>query len=314
MARRYGGKYSPQDGGPPSQGYPGVAPGRALPVGEPPPHPLARRTGWLLVAAIPFLGQAFGGGPEALVRGIGAFALIGGGVWLLREGLRAEAAWMARKVARRPAIPRKIFGSAVFGAGLALGAQAPEMGLAGALVVGAVGAALSLAAFGPDPMKDKGMEGIDGFQQDRVARAVAEGEKHLTEMRDAIRRAQDPLLSARVERFAATAQDLFRAVEEDPGDLASARRYMGVYLMGARDATVKFADLWTATRDAKARADYEALLTDLEGNFTARTQSLIAGGREGLEIEIDVLRDRLAREGVVTPKLPDPTKEPSAGQ
>ena len=42
----------------------------------------------------------------------------------------------------------------------------------------------------------------------------------------------------------------------------------------------------------------DLLLDDLEANFTARTRSLIANGREGLEIEIDVLRDRLAREGL----------------
>ncbi|MFT3687871.1 5-bromo-4-chloroindolyl phosphate hydrolysis family protein [Paenirhodobacter sp.] len=298
MAQRYGGKYSPQSG----EGYPGVAPDRVPQPASEPRHPLAKRPGWLIAMAIPFLGHAFGNGPDGLVRGLGAFALIAGGVFLLREGLRAEAAWSARRVARRPAIPRKIFGSVTVGLGLALGAQAPEMGLAGAITVGVVGAALSLAAFGLDPLRDKGMEGVDSFQQDRVARAVTEGEKHLREMREAIARANDGLLSARVERFGETARQLFRAVEQDPGDLAAARRYMGVYLEGARDATVKFADLWAATRDPKARDDYEALLTDLEGNFTARTRSLIEGGREGLEIEIDVLRERLAREGITGPR------------
>ncbi|HEY0213331.1 MAG TPA: 5-bromo-4-chloroindolyl phosphate hydrolysis family protein [Paenirhodobacter sp.] len=314
MSQRYGGKYSPQGDTPtprPDRGYPGVAPGRD-PVAPALSHPLAKRPRWLIAAAIPFLAQAFGDGPEALVRGIGAFALVAGGVWLLREGLRAEATWSARKVARRPAIPRKIFGAITIGLGLGLGAQAPEMGLIGALVVGTVGAALALVAFGPDPMRDKGMEGIDSFQQDRVARAVAEGEKHLREMRDAILRVQDAKLSARVERFAATAQQLFRAVEDDPGDLANARRYMGVYLMGARDATVKFADLWAATRDIGARTDYEALLGDLEENFTARTRTMIEGGREGLEIEIDVLRERLMREGVAAQKLPAGAQDPSA--
>jgi hypothetical protein len=135
-----------------------------------------------------------------------------------------------------------------------------------------------------------------------LRRRVRDGEAHLREMQEAIARTGDGLLSARIERFAATARDLFRAVEQDPGDLAAARRYMGVYLAGARDATLRFAELWAATRDAKARHDYEALLGDLESNFTARTRSLIEGGREGLEIEIDVLRERLAREGVAGPR------------
>ena len=43
--------------------------------------------------------------------------------------------------------------------------------------------------------------------------------------------------------------------------------------MGARDATVRFADVYATSRDAKARADYEALLTDLETNFASRTKA-----------------------------------------
>ncbi|MGD9917037.1 MAG: 5-bromo-4-chloroindolyl phosphate hydrolysis family protein [Paenirhodobacter sp.] len=301
MAQRFGGKYSPGER-PEGEGYPGVAPGRTVTAPEHPPHPLAKRPFWLLLAAAPLLLHAFGDGPVALARNIGAFALIGGAAWLIREGLKAEAAYDARRVARRPALPRKILGAVIYAIGLGLGARAPETGLAGQIVIALIGGALALAAFGPDPTRDKGMEGIDPFQQDRVAKVVAEGEKYLAAMREAIARAGDAALVARVETFAATARKLFRAVEEDPGDLAAARRYMGVYLEGARDATVKFADLFAQNRDAQARADYAALLDDLEANFTARTQSLIANGRDGLEVEIEVLRERLAREGLAPPK------------
>lgn len=300
MAQRYGGKYSPTSArsatDPANDGFPGVAPGRELRPPQEPVHPLSRRPYWLIAAAVPFLFSAFSGGPEALVRGLGAFGLVASAAFLMKEGLRAEAAWQARSAARRPVLPRKILGAITFGLGIGLGAG--QAGVAGAVVIGAVGCGLALLAFGLDPMKDKGMEGIDGIQQDRAARAVAEGEKHLTEMRDAIRRANDIALGDRVDRFAATARELFRAVEQDPGDFAAARRYMGVYLIGARDATIKFVDLWTATRDEQARTDYLALLSDLETNFSARTKSLIEGGREGLNIEIDVLRERLQREGV----------------
>ncbi|MBZ4024060.1 hypothetical protein CKO11_16545 [Rhodobacter sp. TJ_12] len=298
MAQRYGGKYSPTPQSAP-KGYAGVAPDRLPETG--PSHPMTRRLVWIAVAAVPFLFNAFGGGPVALARGLGGFGLVAGAVFLIREGLKAEAAWAARKVARRPALPRKALGAVVLGLGLATGAQAPEMGIFGAAVVGGIGAALALFAFGLDPMRDKGMDGIDPFQQDRVAKVVAAGEGHLDAMREAVARAGDARLTARVARFAETARALFRAVEDDPGDLSAARRYMTVYLSGARDAAVKFADLWTRSRDAKARADFEALLDDLEANYTARTAKLMEDGREGLEIEIEVLRERLAREGLATP-------------
>ena len=98
--------------------------------------------------------------------------------------------------------------------------------------------------------------------------------------------------------FAATARELFTRVEEDPDDIPAARRYLGIYLQGARDATVKFADLYAQTQDPRAREDYENLLRDLETEFAARTRKLIEGGRTDLDIEIGVLRERLAREGV----------------
>jgi hypothetical protein len=131
-----------------------------------------------------------------------------------------------------------------------------------------------------------------------VARAVDEAEAHIAAMRAALAPLRDRRLTERVERFEATASAMFREVESDPRDLVAARRYLGVYLVGARDATTKFADYWSRSRDQGARRDWEALMDDLETNFAARTERLAIGNRQGLDIEIEVLRDRLEREGV----------------
>ncbi|MEO1140626.1 MAG: hypothetical protein AAFW87_14365, partial [Pseudomonadota bacterium] len=61
---------------------------------------------------------------------------------------------------------------------------------------------------------------------------------------------------------------------------------------------IKFADIYSRSRDANARSDYMMLLTDLEENFVAKTKKLLADNNSDLEIEIGVLRDRLAREGI----------------
>ena len=91
---------------------------------------------------------------------------------------------------------------------------------------------------------------------------------------------------------------MLRTIENDPRDLTGARKYLTVYLMGARDATVKFADVYARSRDAKAREDYFGLLSDLEQNFNAKTRALLSDDSADLEIEIEVLRDRLEREGI----------------
>lgn len=290
MAQRYGGKFSP-DGAPDTAPEPRNAfSGRKR-----------TRAGFRvnLLFLLPFLliFRAFTSPPAELLLYLAAFGDLLLAAWLTREGIIAQEAYEARKVARRPAIPRKIFGALLTGSGLALAGYVSH-GAIEAAIFGVLGAVLHGLSFGLDPLRDKGMEGIDTFQQDRVARAVGEAEKHLAAMTDAIRRAEDRRLEGRVERFQTTAREMFRTIEEDPRDLTAARKYLGVYLLGARDATTKFADIYSRTRDAQARADYEALLTDLEQNFAARTRKLLLDDKSDLNVEIEVLRERLQREGV----------------
>ena len=291
MAQRFGGKFSRgaqgQDTPPPAVSpFDGKMPARA-----------GFRSNLLFLSALLFLPAAFGGTPRALVLGLAATGLAFLGAWLTRDGLKAHAAYDMRRIARRPAIPRKIFGALLIGAALGAGALMDQTAVLFPALFAIIGAALHMGAFGPDPLRDKGAEGIDAFQSDRVAKVVTEAEAHLTAMRDAILRARDRDLDARVDRFAATARQMFRSVENDPGDLTAARKYLSVYLQGARDATVKFADLYAQRRDSQARADYEALLTDLETNFARRTTALLSNDKTDLDVEIGVLRDRLRLEG-----------------
>lgn len=294
MSQRFGGKYSP--------------PASRPQAGETPPRPvldvrrtrLGARSNAMFVLPLPLALSAFSKGAAGLALTLGALGLMLGGAFLLREGLKAEESYDARNVAKRPAIPRKIFAAVLVGAGIGLAAFANAAGLIGAVLLALAGFGLHLAAFGTDPMKDKGAEGVDAFQSARVARVVDEAETYLSEMSDAILRARERPLELAVEQFKTSARALCRQVEEDPRDLAAARKYLGVYLMGARDATVKFADFYARSRDAAARADYLALLNDLETNFAARRQQLLLDDRTDMDVEIEVLRDRLAQEGIKT--------------
>lgn len=312
MARRFGGRFSPQGGASDTTPVPAYRPAAE------PRHPYESRSSWITAMATPFLLSAPFQDPVGMATNLAAFGITAAAMWLTREGLQAEAAYDARRVARRPAFPRKLFGGILTGLGLAVGVAEPGS-FAPAAITGFTASILHWLAFGPDPMRDKGMEGVDSFQQDRAARLVESAEAHLRAMSDAILRTGDRRLEARVGMFAATARTLFDRVEQDPAALTAARRYLGVYLQGARDATVKFADLYARTRDARARAEYESLLNDLERNFAALAERLHEGGRADMDIEIEVLRDRLAREGVAPAQAaienqPEPTAAEVFGQ
>ncbi|MEX0969662.1 MAG: 5-bromo-4-chloroindolyl phosphate hydrolysis family protein [Paracoccaceae bacterium] len=296
MAQRYGGKHSPKPG-------PAHAPARARPFAGRAVQPSRIRVTLIYIAALPLLMAAlfrmFDGNAFAMLGNLAGFALIVGGAALLGEGIKAEAAYHARKMARPPAIPRKMFGGIAIGLGLGVAALFGwGLGLFNAIAFGGVAFAAHMLAFGMDPMRKKGMAGVDEFTINRVATAVEKAEETVREMINAAARIPDRVLEGRVDALAVAAREMFRVVEDDPRDLAAARKFMTVYLAGARDATVKYADLARRGTNAQARSDFEALLGDLEQSFESQRKKLLEDNRSDLNVEIEVLRERLQREGV----------------
>eukprot|EP00581_Thalassiosira_minuscula_P025362 CAMPEP_0184429598 /NCGR_PEP_ID=MMETSP0738-20130409/244504_1 /TAXON_ID=385413 /ORGANISM="Thalassiosira miniscula, Strain CCMP1093" /LENGTH=216 /DNA_ID=CAMNT_0026793895 /DNA_START=461 /DNA_END=1108 /DNA_ORIENTATION=- len=216
MAQKFGGKYSPgvSQNTSSDDGFRNAKRSRA-----------GSRVNLLFIAPLPLILKAFTSEPIVLAQYLIALGALLLAAWMTREGMFAQEAYDARKVARRPALPRKLLGSALTGLGLAIAGFAGH-GPIEAGIFAVVGGLLHSFAFGLDPMSDKGMEGTNRHQTDRVARAVEEAEDHLRAMSDAIARAGDRSVERRVVAFQSTARDLFRTVEEDPRDLTSARRYL----------------------------------------------------------------------------------------
>ncbi len=279
-------------------------------MAETPVNPLAGksikvsnfRANLLFFVPLPLLLNGFSkmadAAPLSMLASFGAFGLLILSAWLLREGLKAETAYNARKVARPPAIPRKMLAADLSGLGVAMAAW---MGwgqpLWSAVVFGVVTVVAFLAAFGLDPMRKKGMEGFNEFEANRVARAVEKAEGFLAQISDAAARIGDQRIETRVADLVSAAGEMLRVVEDDPRDLTSARKFMTVYLMGARDATVKFADVYSRSQNQDARDEYQTLLKDLQTSFEGKKEALLQDDHTDLDVEIEVLRERLQREG-----------------
>jgi hypothetical protein len=299
MAQKFGGHHSPE--GNPKNSDMSLTPankfrGRAV-------QKSSIRTKLLFLAPIPLLLSGIGELRTQNVVGMfaefGALTLLLLAAWLLRDGLAAEEAYNNRKIARPPAIPRKIFATALTGIGVFVAANfGMTTSIPTALAYGVLAAIAHSISFGIDPFRKKGMEGMSEFETERVAQVVDKGETLLVEMLTAARRVGNRALESRVETLAASVREMFRAVEDDPRDLTGARKFLGVYLRGARDATVKFADHFGKTHDADAKAQYESLLGDLEKSFTAQRAAMVLENKTDLDVEIEVLRDRLKQEGL----------------
>ncbi|MGB1214311.1 MAG: 5-bromo-4-chloroindolyl phosphate hydrolysis family protein [Pikeienuella sp.] len=303
-AKRFGGTYS--TGGRAD----GQKTGDATPVSPEPQSPLAGRKAssfsWrvlglyiapsglllpgvlgLLTADLPRIGWALGG-----------YALMMFGAWMTGQGLKAEAAFAERLVAKPPAFPRKMFGAGMIGLALfGIMFVGIDVGLLPSLFYGALATGAHIFAFGMDPMKAKGVTSHDGADVSHVADRLEEAEEIVAATVAAARQIGDRGLETRIDRLAYAARDILREIQADPRDFRRARKFLSVHLVGLRDATQKYASAKTKGA-ADMRAQYEDLLTDLEASFAKQRETLLIDDRVDLEIEIEVLRDRLKEENM----------------
>lgn len=303
-AKRFGGAYSP--GGAPKGAEGGPAAGApASRFSNRSPRWFSWRVLGLYLAPTPLvwsgMWQLLTADIPELLWTLGPYAVLMLAAFLTGQGLRAAAAYDARTIAKPPAFPRKLVAAGLTGLGVA-GAAAFGAGLGAPLggVLGAIAAACHIAAFGLDPMRAKGV-GVGGIAEaelTRVAEKLDEAEAVVAATIAAAKGLRDRGLTDRIDRLAFAARDILKDIQSDPRDLRRARRFLSVHLVGLRDATVKFAAARARGAD-DLRPEYEGLLTDLEASFAKQRERLMVEDQTELEVEIDVLRDRLRQEGAL---------------
>ena len=256
----------------------------------------------LFLAPFPLLLEGFSqitnAAPVQAAVSFGCYALFALAAWTLREGIKAEAAYNERKIARPPMFPRKLIAAALSGTAAFLTAWFGwGQGLFTGLGFGALAVAAHLVAFGFDPMKRKGLPGFNEYETDRVARAVDKAEAIMAEIEEAAAGINIRAVNRRIDSLLGSVREMLRTVEDDPRDLTRARKYMGVYLRSARDATVKFAELNRQGRDSGREAEFVSLIDNLETSFNGERQLMLQDNQSDLDIEIEVLQERLQNEG-----------------
>lgn len=235
-----------------------------------------------------------------LVWSWGSYGTLMLAAFLTGQGRQAAEAYEERIVAKPPAFPRKLVAAIM--TGLAVGSLCffgAHVGIALSVIYGAVATGAHIACFGIDPMRAKGGAGIADAELDRVAEKLDQAEAVVAETVKAAETFKDRTLTKRVDVLAYAARDILREIQTDPRDLRRSRKFLSVHLVGLRDATIKYA---TATAKGAAEhlvQDYQGLLQDLEASFAKQRQSLLADDETALEVEIEVLRDRLKQEGAL---------------
>lgn len=131
-----------------------------------------------------------------------------------------------------------------------------------------------------------------------VREAIAKAEADLaviddvaTRLRAEAVRPGDARIADALETVAAAAREVRAAVIADPGDYDRARAFFRVLCPSMRAASEKFVAL--PARDDEIDARFMALATDMRAACARQLETLLADERVDLEVEIDVLAERI---------------------
>ncbi len=140
-----------------------------------------------------------------------------------------------------------------------------------------------------------------GIQDAEAAAAIEEAETILEQIETANGQIQNREFNERIERILAIAQQILDEIARDPADLRRARKFLKVYLDGARKVTEGYARTHLQAGSPQLEDNFRQLLETIEQVFQQQQQKLLENELFDLDVQIEVLQTRLKQEGLLKP-------------
>lgn len=276
--------------------------GGQLPLTGGPRRAWALRIAPIMLALPLIFGLLAGRLGDVVSLGVG-LVVIYLGAFLVESGLAKEAEYQARDLIKAPRPPRKLLGAIVVGIGVFLCSfGATASGLPLSLLFGAVAGIGCVFAYGMDPTRDKGLSPEiarkAGFKTEQVIEAIDEAEGKLREIERLAGGLHNRELTARLGRIVTQGRAVLAQIEKDPSDLRRARRFLVTYLDGTRDVVQKYQEQQQDLADTELAENFRHVLGTIEEVFAEQEEVLKRNETMDLEVQIEVLRTQLEREGV----------------
>lgn len=238
-----------------------------------------------------------------IVGGVIAFSSILGAARMMRRGLVGALEFDNRRVAKKP-VPYKSMAHMFVAFGVFVLAWAgAEHGLVMSVVYAGLAALGSILAYGTDPRDSKDVDPAlasrAGIDTTVVIEAIEEAEEKLAVIESNAREIHSQELVQRLARIVASGKRILNQIEKDPSDIRRARRFLITYLDGTRDVVAKYRDQQNDIADTPLGENFRHVLETVEQVFGEQEQVLKKNETLDLEIQIDVLRTQMEREGVV---------------
>lgn len=251
----------------------------------------------MFLAAFPLLLWVFSGSFSGVATAVMQIWLFSLALRLISRGQKAHDAYDAAEIAARPRLPLKLIGSGLIGVLVVLlaGHTFDNLLLPFAMGLGATG--LAIAAFGIDPLKDKGLDNPDVIARMEQDALLDEIEHKLAIAADQVAALEDPEVIRRTEVAREMILRMLTDATQQPESFATIRKPVQTF------ATMLSAEVLRLLASAEgpefdyARRRYMAKLQVMTGSFRKHARKKgFQVGRDAFEREADNLLTRMPRE------------------
>ncbi len=251
----------------------------------------------LLVAIASLLSGNIGN----LVFSSAALGLTWLGAWFLRQGAKYE--WIAgkRKWARATRVPWR-FSAAVFVAVAAflISNMLADLPIFVSVITAILGFTGVVLAYGFDPQYDSKQDvSRFGVTTEEIVEALDEAETQLAQIEASARQIGNSELKMRLGRIVSKTRGVLSIIEDDPKDLRRARKFLKVYLTGAKNVSAQYARTHQLQDNETLEQNFRNVLESIETVIEEQHNKLLENDALDLDVKIEVLEAQLKHEGII---------------
>lgn len=229
-----------------------------------------------------------------------AFALSMLAATLMRKGMEIEGEAKRRKIVRRSStLPYKTLAAAILGAGTFIGAKfGSGEALFSSVLLGFVASLGAVLVYGRDPARTAPDMSAIGVTSEEVLEILNEADGKILAIEAARDRIHNVEMKDRLRSIVSGVREIMGIVEEDPRDLRRARKFLRVYLDGAKRVTEGYADTHKYGDNGELENNFRNVLGTIETVIGEQKVKLRANNLTELDVQIEVLQLQLEKEGV----------------
>lgn len=251
----------------------------------------------LLLSSFPLLLWLFEGSFSGIATAVAEIWILSVALRMISMGQRIQDDYDAAPVAQRPRLPRKLLGSVLIGLMVTILAGHLFDALLLPLLIGLMGTALSVLAFGMDPLKDKGVVDCATARRMETDALIETAETRLTDIADSVAALGDAEMVRRTEAVRLMALRFLRVSAGRPAAFARVRTLTEKLIVILSAEVARLTASKGASEASFARRRYLAKLEVIAESFEARlTRPDSAPRDDAFDKEADRLLHRMPQE------------------